>query len=130
LLQTGVSPKRDAVECLLAVGRRHGIEPRGLYLDLPDRVIGHPLNYYFRRVRPWTRAPEPSPERLARYLDDPAEQRPILTWEPTYQQFRDSSPARLEKGSPSMIGFGDDVLLLLPGPYAVCGADARVRATT
>jgi hypothetical protein len=127
-IQSDVSPKRDAIDCIQEVARKTGGQGRGLYLDLPDRVIGHPLYYYFRRVRPWTRAPTPAPEKFPTYLTDEAEMRPILTWEEGYRGFRSlqERTGRAESGLASipMLRFGDDVLLLLPGPYAVCSADA------
>jgi hypothetical protein len=61
------------------------------------------------------------------YLTDEAEMRPILTWEQGYRAFRSQeTQGRGESGLESipMVKFGDDVLLLLPGPYAVCSADA------
>jgi 4-amino-4-deoxy-L-arabinose transferase-like glycosyltransferase len=120
-LRADRSPKRDALECIQRVAAAHGTAARGIYLDLPDKAIGHPLYYYFRRLRPWKRPPAPAPAELSRYLDDPAEQRPILTWGETYQAFRSASPSA---DTIPMVKFTDDVLLLLPGPYAVCSADA------
>jgi 4-amino-4-deoxy-L-arabinose transferase-like glycosyltransferase len=125
-LKADRSPKRDAVECIRRVSAENGIADRGLYLDLPDRVISHPLYYYFRRVRPWTRSEGSAPERFPRYLWDAAEQRPILTWGPTYQAFRqaDRSSSSASASPIPMVTFEDDVLLLLPGPYAACSVDA------
>jgi 4-amino-4-deoxy-L-arabinose transferase-like glycosyltransferase len=107
---------RAASECVQHVQAAMPRAAAGLYLDLPDRTIGHPLYYYFRRVRPWARVESPSPGRLARYLNNPQEQRPILVWQPTYQEFRRMrSDAYL-----ATVSLTDEVLLLLPGPYAVC----------
>jgi len=130
-LGAGQAPKRDASDCVRRVEAALPPPARGLYLDLPDRAIGHPLNYYFRRVRPWTRPAESSAASLERYLYDPAERRPILVWGPTYQAFRRGpGPAAAHVPSPAMVAFDHDVLLLLPGPYAVCGADAAVGGET
>jgi hypothetical protein len=94
---------------------------RGLYVDLPDSVISHPLYYYFRRVRPWVRAPSPEPSALGRYLDDPADWRPMLVWDSTYQDFMNAraSEESARPPSPPMVPL-PDVVLLLPGPYAAC----------
>jgi 4-amino-4-deoxy-L-arabinose transferase-like glycosyltransferase len=118
-LGTEQDPKRAASDCIRFVQAQSPGAAPGLYLDLPNRVIGHPLYYYYRRIRPWTRADTPAPDALARYLTDPEERRPILVWEPTYQEYR-----RTHAASPPtpMVTFTDDVLLLLPGPYAVCAA--------
>ena len=93
-----------------------GAAAPGLYLDVPSSAIGHPMYYYFRRVRPWTRADVPSPERLGDYVTNPAQWRPALVWRKTYD----------ESGRPpvSTVELPDDVLLLLPGPYSVCGQPA------
>jgi hypothetical protein len=69
---------------------------------------------------------------LERYLYDPAELRPILVWEPTYQEFWHRSDmaeklARDHTPSPSMIVFEDianNLFLLLPGPYAACSPES------
>src|SRR6185436_1306010 len=41
-----------------------GTSPAGLYVDLPVPALQHATNYYFRRVRPWTRAEKSAPELL------------------------------------------------------------------
>jgi len=54
-----------ASDCLQRVERTvGGVSMPGLYVDVPRVAIFHPLNYYFRRLRPWTRAEAPSPEGL------------------------------------------------------------------
>jgi 4-amino-4-deoxy-L-arabinose transferase-like glycosyltransferase len=124
-LGTERDPKRAASDCIRFVQAESPGAAPGLYLDLPDRVIGHPLYYYYRRIRPWTRAKSPTPSAIGRYLTDPVERRPVLVWEPTYQEYR-----RMDRtaASPAMITFTDDVLLLLPGPYEVCAQDGRAAS--
>jgi 4-amino-4-deoxy-L-arabinose transferase-like glycosyltransferase len=115
------SAKKNASACVLRVQAERPELPRGAYLNLPDRVIGHPLYYYFRRVRPWVRPENAPPQELASYLFDREKMRPILVWEPIYQQFRrDPAAGHAAVNSPPMVAFGDGVLLLLPGPYADC----------
>ena len=46
-----------------ASSRRLGDQGSGLYVDVPGEFISHPLYYYFRRVRPWTRAAVARPGR-------------------------------------------------------------------
>jgi hypothetical protein len=124
-LGTERDPKRAASDCIRFVQAESPGAAPGLYLDLPDRVIGHPLYYYYRRIRPWTRAESPTPSALGRYLTDPVERRPVLVWEPTYQEYRRIHGTG---AAPAMVTFTDDVLLLLPGPYAVCGPNGRVAS--
>jgi len=114
-------PMRTASGCLARVQSRMAGVARGLYVDLPDSVISHPLYYYFRRVRPWIRAPSPEPSALGRHLDDPADWRPMLVWDSTYQDFMNerASAESARPPSPPMVSL-PDVVVLLPGPYAAC----------
>jgi len=132
-LTEGAPVMSAATDCLQRVEREvAGSALPGIYLDIPDAAFGqHVMNYYFRRLRPWTRAETPSPARLGPYLRDVTLQRPILVWQPTYREFRESAgpdslgPA-VSTGSPASLAtvrLPDDILLLLPGPYAVCDTD-------
>jgi 4-amino-4-deoxy-L-arabinose transferase-like glycosyltransferase len=121
-LNADISPQRDAAECIRRVAAANRTEGRGLYYDVSDKAFGHPLNYYFRRVQPWTRAASPGAD-LMRYLHDPVEQRPIVISGDIYQTFRYQHPGSLRETIP-MVKLGGDVLLLLPGPYAPCSTEA------
>jgi len=120
-------PLRHARDCVNDVMRRVG--GPGLHVDSPPTAISHPLYYYLRQVQPWTRASEESV--LDRFLFT-AEIRPILVYEPTYQKYWHGSettetPRSSRIPSPSMLVFedvGSNTFLLLPGPYAVCAAEA------
>jgi hypothetical protein len=116
-------PMRTATDCLTRIQSQMPRVPPGLYVDLPDSVISHPLNYYFRRVRPWIRAQSPEPVAIGRHLDEPAEWRPMLVWDSTYQDFMNARASResTRPPSPPMVAL-PDVVLLLPGPYAACAA--------
>jgi hypothetical protein len=127
-------PMRSARDCLLAV-QAHVRGP-GLYVDTPPETISHPLYYYLRHVRPWVRAESTSHDVLDRYLHDPTAWRPILIWEPIYQKFwhTPNTPGGQTRRdlSPSVVVFediGSNVFLLLPGPYATCGAEASAGST-
>jgi len=127
LLDAAEHPMRTARDCIAQVQARTAGLPRGLYVDAPPHALPHAYYYNFRTIRPWTRSESPSPARLERYLYDPEELRPILVWEPTYQDFwhrsdRGEKLARDHTPSPSMIVFGD-IVLLLPGPYAACSPE-------
>jgi 4-amino-4-deoxy-L-arabinose transferase-like glycosyltransferase len=131
-LDDAPSPIRTARDCVLDVQRQ--VSGPGLYVDTPAAAISHPMYYYLRRVRPWTRTEAPAPVALGRYLDDPAQQRPILVWEPTYREYWRTTGAaeavRAGRTSPPMVVLSDivdNVFLLLPGPYAVCSPDAAGR---
>ena len=90
-LNAAKHPMRTARDCIAQVQARTAGLPGGLYVDAPPQALPYPHYYYFRTIRPWTRSESPSPARLQRYLYDPGEWRPILVWEPTYQEFRHRS---------------------------------------
>jgi 4-amino-4-deoxy-L-arabinose transferase-like glycosyltransferase len=121
-------PMRSASDCLTRLESGMGEKAPGLYVDVPDMYISHPLNYYFRRVRPWTRAEKSDTETIARYLNGADERRPMLLWDTTYRNFMNAQ-ASAESGRPSsppMIAL-PDVVLLLPGPYAACSIATPAR---
>jgi 4-amino-4-deoxy-L-arabinose transferase-like glycosyltransferase len=123
-------PMRSARDCVLQVAAQPAVAalgPRGLWVDGfgLGGAFGHEHNFYFRSVRPWTIAAKPSPEKIAEYLYDPAQQRPMLVPDSEYQTFLhefDPSPAAPGSARP-MVALGD-MDLILPGPYAVCSSEA------
>lgn len=135
-LDAAKHPMRTARDCIAQVQARTAGLPRGLYVDVPPPALPYPHYYYFRTIRPWTRSESPSPARLERYIYDPAEQRPSLVWEPTYQQFQREAdaagtPASRQTTSTPMVVFTDvidNVLLLLPGPYGVCSSESGMAS--
>lgn len=123
-LTTDKHPMRSSSQCIQRVQVRGGVPAPGLYLDLPDSMISHPMYYYFRRVQPWTRAETPSFSQLYQRLYDPAHMQPALVWDATYKAFTrqpesPAGPVTARLASPPMVGL-TDALVLLPGPYAGC----------
>jgi 4-amino-4-deoxy-L-arabinose transferase-like glycosyltransferase len=121
LLGVGAHPKRSASDCLRGVGVGTPQLARGLYVDVPDGAISHSTFYYFERVRPWIRGQSARPDPLPYYLTDSAGQRPVLISRAIYEEYRRQTPTTV----PAMRALSEDVLLLLPGPYAVCRDDPR-----
>jgi 4-amino-4-deoxy-L-arabinose transferase-like glycosyltransferase len=127
-LDTGEHPMRDARDCILRVVSQPSgasLRPRGLWVDGLNHGFGHEHYFYFRKVQPWTVASKPSPDKLAEYMYDPAEQRPMLVLDSVYQDFlRGADMPSPAPGAalPPMVSFGD-VVLIVPGPYAVCGSE-------
>jgi 4-amino-4-deoxy-L-arabinose transferase-like glycosyltransferase len=113
-------PMRTATNCLIRVGAQQPEHARGLYVDVPGEFVSHPLYYYFRRVRPWTRVEPPDPAAIGRGLNDPAS-KPMLVWDSTYQTFMNAQASR--PPSPPMVAL-PDVVLLLPAGYASCSTNA------
>jgi 4-amino-4-deoxy-L-arabinose transferase-like glycosyltransferase len=127
-LGMGTRVMADASGCLQGMERDVApSSPHGMYIDAPDEGIQHGMNYYFRRLRPWTRAPQPSPDRLANVIDLPSEQQPALVWRPTYEQYletRSSTDAAADDAHLAVVPMPDDMVLVLPGPYAACAPQA------
>jgi 4-amino-4-deoxy-L-arabinose transferase-like glycosyltransferase len=122
-LNLDVAPIRTARDCLLGAESAAGTSPAGLYVDVPDYLMGHPVYYYLRQVRPWTRAQSVGPVRIARYLLDPSSPRPVLISGERYQEFlhgaTDGVPVDYEKASAPIVTFADN-WLLLPGRFGAC----------
>jgi 4-amino-4-deoxy-L-arabinose transferase-like glycosyltransferase len=119
---------RSTSQCILRVQAERQL-PAGLYVNRPEAAgMWHPLNYYFRRIRPWVQSRDESVDPLNRYLYNPAEWRPVLIDEQYYQRFTraDGSAMRTAGTSPAMIT-AYDAIVLLPGPYAACSPEAPLR---
>jgi len=125
-LEHGKRPLGNARDCVLHVQGQAGADG-GLQVEVPDGVFSHSVNYYFRSIRPWQRADTSVPASLDASLNDPSQHRPILIWDLRYQEYRRrqavSAPAWAQRVVSPMLTFAD-ILLLLPGPYAACSADA------
>lgn len=124
-LSDGRHPIRSARDCVLQVKSTLAPMSPGMLFDRAPETTLHELYYYFRQVRPTMLASESlSSSSLDRYLFSPEDWRPVLVADRRYQRYRtevDGSGVsrRASQASPSLIGFGD-ALLLLPGPYARC----------
>lgn len=127
-LSSGKSPMRDTASCLVDVQQRLGTHA-GLFVDIPEG-IWHPLYYNFRRVQPWTTASAPVDPAIERHLYDPTALRPVLLSDAVWDAWLRSRGGRLALPggvAPPMVPFLDTVLLL-PGPFAACSPESRLRA--
>ncbi len=124
-------PMRSARDCLTDVRAeiRDGSPSwRGLYVAGPASAFGHQHYYYFRGLRPWERDETPADVKLHHYLYDQSQQRPVLMDASLYGSFRTrlasgDIPALRDPAISTASMNLDDSVLLLPGPYARCGAD-------
>jgi 4-amino-4-deoxy-L-arabinose transferase-like glycosyltransferase len=121
-LEDGTATLRTMRDCLNRVETVSG--HAGLYVDVADDEMEHHVYYYFRTVRPWTRANSSAPVRIQAYRDSVARQQPMLLSAPRYQELLRA--ARLPDGGipdlpPAVTMDGVGVKILLPGPYAACG---------
>jgi 4-amino-4-deoxy-L-arabinose transferase-like glycosyltransferase len=109
-------PFRSTAECLARVDGRLGSR-RGVYVAWPYLGTSHPVNYYFRRVKPWEREISVDPNKVAAYgLGNSADVRPILIYGTEYRKLS----AALREALPKPVDLQLDGLLILPGPYAMC----------
>ena len=84
----------------------------------------HSHFYYFRRLAPWERAEAVDERAVSDGLFTPGRQRPILFSDTDYQAFRAGHEEALRSIPAVRLR---DVLLLMPGPYAVCAPSLPPR---
>ena len=107
-------PIRSARDCVVGVSGPQN--SRGLYVYVPDQHLPHAVYYYFRRVRPWSRATTLDSAAIERAIDDPTALQPALVW--------DARAAGDVVSRVPSVQF-DDISLMLPGPYAVCATSSH-----
>jgi 4-amino-4-deoxy-L-arabinose transferase-like glycosyltransferase len=123
-------PLRTTSECVQRIQATTTGLPAGLYVNVPEDSIWHPLYYYFRRIQPWNRSRVESADALNRYLYNPASPRPVLIAEDYYRRFIHAGETGVRPAGispPMMTAY--DAIVLLPGPYAACSPEAALRAT-
>jgi dolichyl-phosphate-mannose-protein mannosyltransferase len=131
-------PIRAARDCAVGVQAAHAMGQRGVFDAAAD--LHHAYFYYLRRLGPWLEARLARPDELQRRLEDPAEQSVVLMSADDYKmlggnitpaptggsregpapEVRPAHTARLTKPLPPGITIGNVVVMLFPGPYAVC----------
>jgi hypothetical protein len=92
-----------------------------MYVDAPDESIQHPIYYYFRRVRPWTRQETPSAGAFYRHIDDSTRWGPVLVRDSRYDKYLLEGHEPLPSRSVAVVQLLD-YRLLLPGPYTSCAS--------
>ena len=121
-------PLRSARDCL--VGVRSGLEsaggrPPGVYAIGEQRWFLHSYFYYLHHAGGWERTPVLDQTILNDALFTPGRQRPVLIDDPDYREFKAGHEGALREVPALPLR---EVLLLMPGPYAVCGPRATTRA--
>jgi hypothetical protein len=120
-------PLRTARDCLVAVRDREqasGAPAPGVYAIGEQRWFLHSYFYYLHHVGGWQRSEALDPAALTDALFVPGRQRPVLIGDDDYRAFKAAHEQALQ-AIPSL-GLRD-VLLLMPGPYAVCAPQAPPR---
>jgi hypothetical protein len=127
-LASARNPMRTARDCVVRVqSQTDGAVRPGLDVEVPDTSMSHSLYYYFRHVRPWTRAGLAS--SFDQSVDASAGGQPALVQTTGLEEGSGSEPSgdgRRRAASPAArIDFNTPsrVTLLLPGPYAVCAGE-------
>jgi 4-amino-4-deoxy-L-arabinose transferase-like glycosyltransferase len=104
-------PIRTTTDCVRRIQAEQPHLARGLYVDVQDNEMWHPVYFYFRKLQPWSRAAVHAPEAAARHLNDPAEWRAMLLGEPVYR-------AVMQQQTHAIVG---------PGPYSVCSTEGALQ---
>ena len=120
---------RDTGACLLRVRegeRAAGHRAPGIYAVGGARWFLHSYYYYFRQAGAWESTPAGDAETIAKGLFAAGEQRPILIGDDGYRAVKQKWP-EVGQVVPSLAL--RDVLLLLPGPYAVCAPRGGLAAS-
>jgi hypothetical protein len=108
-------PMHAAAACMLQLQEHNAAPPSGVYLS-DWRMVAHPPYYYFRHVGPWQTGPDGWFDTTVERMKQDA---PAIIAETQWPDVRDAlagSGAEL----PRIIRLEPQVLLLLPGAYAVC----------
>jgi hypothetical protein len=144
LTQTHRSPYRDIRDCLtpiVASEVSQGKAAPGVWVERP--ALSHTPFFYLRGLGPWQPRDHPSNQTVVMHLVVPQRYRPVLLSPERYADvtdwIRNDRAAALGRASvlsgvdtatleasleDATVGVTplDDTLLLLPGPYAACGA--------
>jgi 4-amino-4-deoxy-L-arabinose transferase-like glycosyltransferase len=118
------APMRQLRECLLDLQRRGA--PAGVYVHTAD---GGQWKYVYYLRSPGWRTDEAADDGMLRdRLLTPAAERPVFLSEADYARFRRTRASKPDDAgeiprldATRRIVFDDGQMLMLPGPYAVCG---------
>jgi 4-amino-4-deoxy-L-arabinose transferase-like glycosyltransferase len=120
-LQRQDHPMRTTRDCLMEVRADQlnaGRRPPSIYAVGEQKWMLHSHYYYFRHLGKWERGDTLDDAVVARGLFEPGEQRPILIGDADYLAFK-------ARHGDALLGLPvlrlREALLLMPGPYAVCG---------
>jgi hypothetical protein len=116
------SPLQVLRDCAASVpAARRETRVYALYPEL----LNHYFYYYLRHNGPWLESDRPDEEDLHRRLFSPGEQTLVVMTMDDYDAFLLRSGSR-----PRGVAFPEDVVVLTPGPFAVCGEAALAAGGT
>ena len=102
---------------------------RGVYLSDPfePHLAIHPLYYHFRHSGPWLAGMEYFDREIHARLTTPVRPAPVLLSDVQWEELsaRPDGPTAVPA-----IGISPGVVMLLPGPYAPCAAEAIAAGGT
>jgi 4-amino-4-deoxy-L-arabinose transferase-like glycosyltransferase len=111
---------RTTSECLLRVRAAEtaaGRTPPGVYAVGGERWFLHSYFFYLHKVGGWQGVTVADDRAVEQGLFTPGLQRPIMMGDPEYQAFKQRRGESLQAVPALALR---EVLLLMPGPYAVC----------
>ncbi|MGH9373880.1 MAG: ArnT family glycosyltransferase, partial [Vicinamibacterales bacterium] len=120
-------PLHAARDCIIDVRKSGAAVGKTVYNAAPSLTY-HSYNYYLRAFEPWVRIDKPEPTELRRRILEPGHQTPVIISSGDYA--RVALPITEDRAAsghgPPLVGFSADpgLVILLPGPYAPCAADA------
>ena len=120
-------PLRSARDCAMQVRQAEltdGRQAPGIYAVGEQRWFLHSYYYYLHKVGGWERAATMEPAPLEAALFEPGHQRLVMIGDADYRAFKTNHAEALH--SVPSVGLRE-VLLLMPGPYAVCGPPGPAR---
>ena len=107
---TADHPLRTVRDCALAVQARGESPANGAFHASGD--LHHAYYYYLRKIGPWTNGTE-RPQDIPERLTVPGKQSPVLLSKEGYEAIR-------AHGAVPGFHIGNEIFILLPGPYAQC----------
>jgi hypothetical protein len=120
-------PLRSVSDCAGRVGSAElsaGSTASGIYAIGEQRWFLHSYYYYLRRLGVWDRTDTLDAPALERALFEPGRQRPVMIDDIDYRAFKVDHAETLRAVPVLPLR---EVLLLLPGPYAVCAPSPMAR---
>jgi hypothetical protein len=109
---------RNCVQGVQAAERAAGRPVPGVYVYLPEHTYLHPYFFYYRTLG-WDRHDGLEDDQLTSLLDTPGLQRPVMM---PRDRFLTARAAHDDPAAPprSFVQV-NDIVILMPGPYARCG---------
>lgn len=121
LFSTG-APIRALRDCAVSV---RAVRETRVYMPYWNRLMNHAFYYYLRRIGPWVQTDHLDPLDLQRRLSNPVYQTFVVVTQEDYEVL--PLAARVQAQG---VAFPERVVVLTPGRFSVCGAEALAAGGT